>query len=80
MLNLEYLTDTLNRINIMYGRGDISKIVLNNQDNDFTPTKGQAFLKYQYGAEVKDFHLYTHGNGKMGVSFRGNYRIIKQTK
>lgn len=74
------IRDTLNRLNASYGRGKIEKFIFNGYaDFDKTvATWGNVIITMQYGRETKRFDLFTHGNGKIGIQFRGRYRVVKE--
>lgn len=77
--NEQAIRETLTRINNSYGRGKITKYVFNGYaDRDKSiAVHGMAIVQLQFGTEAKRFDIYTHGNGKMGIRFRGKYRVCK---
>lgn len=76
------LTDTLYRLNRNYGRGNITQIIFDNWSDiaKTKPSAGFCRVELQSGSEAPRFDLFTAGNGKIRVKFRGRERICKETK
>lgn len=77
--NQRAIEDTLDRINNKYGAGRIIRVEYTSfADMDKTrPVKGFVIVQRQFGNRTYEFDLLTHGNNKVGVKFRGIYRIAK---
>ena len=77
------IEDTLDRINFSYGVGRITKVVYTSfaDVQETRPNKGNVRVQCQFGPErIYSFDIATHGNGKLGITFRGKYRIAKENQ
>jgi len=71
----DILTDTLNRINNRYGKGDLEVRLA----NEWPPTKGLVMQQRTYGLHRYRFDIFQNGVKGWKVKFLGKIRCIKAT-